>query len=183
MRNMPSIKEIIKMPEGKTLEFKRDMSSQEKIVKTIIAFANSAGGKLIIGINDDRSIFGFDNSFIQCARFAGKTKAEFIDHIEIYEKPAEAINQIEIFLKKHALRGFALKGMKRVDITAENVPENRLNVIINLIRDYAEISMLDLSKKLNVNHKTIKREIQILKSKGLIERVGADKGGYWRVHE
>jgi len=473
---MPSIKEIIKMPESKTLEFKRDMSSQEKIVKTIIAFANSAGGKLIIGVNDDRSIFGvddpldmeekltniifdciapkilpsieiipienksllvvevypcgnlpyyykkigrengvfvrlgsstrmadrdlinelerfangiafdglpcynasiddldltyirelfpnkkhndeqllkvlkiaveeqnklvptnggiilfakertrfFDNSFIQCARFTGKTKGDFIDHIEIYEKPVEAINQIEIFLKKHALRGFALKGMRRVDkwniplealreiiinaivhadysvkgvpmrvaiyddrieienagsflpgltfeeiilgtskirnpmimrifkelnlveqwgngipkifkqitdfgllmpkmeestgrvkttvtvdITAENVPENtgnvpentgnvpentgnvpentgnvpenRLAIIIDLIKDNAEISMLDLSKKLNVNHKTIKRDIQILKSKGLLERVGADKGGYWKV--
>jgi len=62
-----------------------------------------------------------------------------------------------------------------------NVPETRIIAIIDLIRDNAEISMLELSKILNVNHKTIKRDIQTLKDKGLIERIGPDKGGYWRV--
>jgi len=74
----------------------------------------------------------FSDLFIQCARFAGKTKAEFIDHIEIYEKPVEAINQIEIFLKKHALRGFALDGMRRIDNW--NIPIIALReIIVNAI--------------------------------------------------
>ncbi|MCI1748413.1 MAG: ATP-binding protein [Acidipropionibacterium sp.] len=33
-------------PEGKTLEFKRDLSSPTKPLRTIAAFANSAGGRL-----------------------------------------------------------------------------------------------------------------------------------------
>jgi ATP-dependent DNA helicase RecG len=41
--------------------------------------------------------------------------------------------------------------------------------------------MLELSKKLKVNHKTIKRDIQLLKDKGFLERIGPDKGGYWKV--
>jgi len=28
---------------------------------------------------------------------------------------------------------------------------------------------------------TIKRDIEKLKANGLIERVGADKGGYWKI--
>ena len=39
--------------EGKTLEFKRDLSSPTKPLRTIVAFANSAGGRLVIGVDDD----------------------------------------------------------------------------------------------------------------------------------
>jgi len=63
----------------------------------------------------------------------------------------------------------------------ENVPENRLDSIVKLIKKNKEISMLEISKLLNVNQKTIKRDIQILKTEGIIERIGPDKGGYWKI--
>ena len=51
---MPSmdIIESLQKPEGKTLEFKRDLSSPDSILRTLIAFANTAGGRLIIGVED-----------------------------------------------------------------------------------------------------------------------------------
>ena len=42
----------LKRPEGKTLEFKRDLSSPLGIVCTVVAFANTAGGVLLIGVED-----------------------------------------------------------------------------------------------------------------------------------
>ncbi len=45
--------QLVKMPEGKTLEFKRDISSPGNFLKTLIVFANTAGGRLLIGIEDD----------------------------------------------------------------------------------------------------------------------------------
>ena len=44
--------------EGKTLEFKRDLSSPRNVLKTLVAFANSAGGRLVIGVDDDRQVTG-----------------------------------------------------------------------------------------------------------------------------
>jgi predicted HTH transcriptional regulator len=44
--------EILKRPEGKTLEFKRDLSSPDAALKAIVAFANMAGGRLLIGVED-----------------------------------------------------------------------------------------------------------------------------------
>ena len=64
---------------------------------------------------------------------------------------------------------------------SKNVPEKRFDLIIKLIKKNKEISMLEISKLLNVNQKTIKRDIQILKVKGVIERIGPDKGGYWKI--
>lgn len=44
--------ELLKRTEGKTLEFKRDLSSPEGILKCLVAFANTAGGIVVIGVDD-----------------------------------------------------------------------------------------------------------------------------------
>jgi len=59
MTNMSvNIMDLINRPEGKTLEFKRDLSSMKPILKTLVAFANTAGGTLLIGMEDDRTVCG-----------------------------------------------------------------------------------------------------------------------------
>jgi ATP-dependent DNA helicase RecG len=52
---------LLASSEGKTLEFKWDLSSSKPILKTLVAFANTAGGTLIIGRGDDGSIVGVDD--------------------------------------------------------------------------------------------------------------------------
>lgn len=44
--------ELLKHSEGKTLEFKRDLSSPDGVLKTVVAFANTAGGTLLLGVED-----------------------------------------------------------------------------------------------------------------------------------
>jgi ATP-dependent DNA helicase RecG len=44
--------DTLKRPEGKTLEFKRDLSSPDGVLRTVVAFANTAGGTLLIGVED-----------------------------------------------------------------------------------------------------------------------------------
>jgi ATP-dependent DNA helicase RecG len=43
---------LLKRSEGKTLEFKRDLSSPNGVLRSIIAFANTAGGTLLLGVED-----------------------------------------------------------------------------------------------------------------------------------
>lgn len=52
LTTLESLAEKLTKPEGKDLEFKRGLSSLNPIIKTIIAFANTAGGTLIIGVED-----------------------------------------------------------------------------------------------------------------------------------
>jgi hypothetical protein len=44
MMNNIGIDELASSPESKTLKFKRDLSSPKPLLKTLIAFASSAGG-------------------------------------------------------------------------------------------------------------------------------------------
>ena len=46
------IESLLAQEEGKTLEFKENCRSLSKIVQTVVAFANTAGGVLCIGIRD-----------------------------------------------------------------------------------------------------------------------------------
>jgi len=43
---------VLRQAEGKTLEFKRDLSSPDRALRSIVAFANTAGGLLIVGVED-----------------------------------------------------------------------------------------------------------------------------------
>jgi predicted HTH transcriptional regulator len=50
---------IISQPEGRRLEFKETLPERSDLAKTIVAFANDAGGELYIGIrNDPREVTG-----------------------------------------------------------------------------------------------------------------------------
>ena len=44
--------DLLKRSESKTLEFKRDLSSPDGVLRTILAFANTAGGVLLLGVED-----------------------------------------------------------------------------------------------------------------------------------
>ena len=44
--------DLLKRSESKTLEFKRDLSSLDAVLRTIVAFANTAGGVLLLGVED-----------------------------------------------------------------------------------------------------------------------------------
>ena len=47
-----NLTETLREPEGKTLEFKRDLSPPERFLRTVVAFANTSGGTILVGIED-----------------------------------------------------------------------------------------------------------------------------------
>jgi predicted HTH transcriptional regulator len=59
--NIKKLKEVIAQGENLTTEFKRRFSTHNKIAKEMIAFANTKGGKLFFGVDDDCSIYGVES--------------------------------------------------------------------------------------------------------------------------
>ena len=56
-------KDILSQPEGRKLEFKETLPSKSDLAKTVISFANDAGGELYFGIgNNPRVIIGIDEN-------------------------------------------------------------------------------------------------------------------------
>ena len=56
------LEDILRRSEGKTLEFKRDLSSPKGILKSLVAFSNTAGGTMLIGVADGtRTVLGLED--------------------------------------------------------------------------------------------------------------------------
>lgn len=53
-----NIRKLILEGEGVSLDFKKKITSFEKIAKTMVSFANNKGGRLLIGVSDDGTISG-----------------------------------------------------------------------------------------------------------------------------
>jgi predicted HTH transcriptional regulator len=56
--NLRELEALVSQGEGQNLEFKQKAAFPEKIVREMVAFANSDGGKLFVGVNDDGKISG-----------------------------------------------------------------------------------------------------------------------------
>ena len=56
--SLDDLQRLVKTGEGTYLEFKRTISSPKKIVKEIAAFANTNGGTLLVGVDDNQTLIG-----------------------------------------------------------------------------------------------------------------------------
>jgi len=54
------VNQLLLKVEGEQLEFKQQISSQEKIAKTLSAMSNSVGGLILVGVSDQRKLIGID---------------------------------------------------------------------------------------------------------------------------
>ena len=71
---------------------------------------------------------------------------------------------------------------KVIDKVTDKVTDIEKN-ILNLISEKPEITTSCLADSLSVSRKTISKYIKSLKEKGIIERIGSDRKGYWKFHQ
>jgi Schlafen, AlbA_2 len=57
-----SLVDLVKKGEGQFLEFKEKSSNAEKILNELVAFANTDGGRLLVGVTDSARIVGIKES-------------------------------------------------------------------------------------------------------------------------
>ena len=103
MRNEIShtAEQLLQQPEGKTLEFKRDLSSPRNLLKTLVAFANSAGGRLVIGVDDDRQLVGvadpLDDEERICNLIADSIAPRLVPNVELLSVGDRTLLAVEVF--------------------------------------------------------------------------------------
>lgn len=59
--NWKELEKLAALGESVNLEFKKKANYPEKIVKEIVAFANTQGGQLLLGVDDDGTVSGTRN--------------------------------------------------------------------------------------------------------------------------
>lgn len=59
---LQELTQLASLGEGDNLEFKRKVPRPARIAKELIAFANTNGGRLLLGVDDDGSVVGLRDS-------------------------------------------------------------------------------------------------------------------------
>ena len=111
--DVAELKTLISEGENFKIEFKRQFSSVEKIAKELIAFANTKGGMILFGVDDDGTIYGVpsEKSEIDLIREAAKDYCEppidpIVQVIELNRKDVVVAIVEESRIKPHRLQDF-----------------------------------------------------------------------------
>lgn len=114
---------LIEDGESETVEFKRKFSTSKKIAKEMIALANTKGGWILFGVDDDKSIVGVESEKSEldlidtAAKFYCQPEVEFTTEIiPVKDKDVVAINIPESKKKPHRLTDESDKNTTRVYI-------------------------------------------------------------------
>jgi predicted HTH transcriptional regulator len=111
--------ELIEEGENLHCEFKRKFSSPEKIAREMLAFANTKGGYIIFGVDDDKKIVGVESekSEAELIKDAAGTFCEppvnyQLSYIDVEGKEIVVAEVLESYNKPHRLQDY----LKNFDI-------------------------------------------------------------------
>lgn len=102
------LKDLIFEGESTTLEFKRKFTSPEKIAKEISALANTRGGYILFGIDDDGSVCGvesektaIDSIKLSCSFYLDPPVNVEIEVVDLYNRDIVVVKIEESNTKPH----------------------------------------------------------------------------------
>jgi len=105
-----------------------------------------------------------------------ENQAEYYKAIELSTKNTDSGIFVEFML------GLILNSLKvHINDTVNDSVNDTVNLILNLMKENPFISYDEIAKNLGKSRATISRKISELKKNGIIERVGADKNGKWKL--
>ena len=67
------------------------------------------------------------------------------------------------------------KGGQKISLTSRQAD------VLHLIQDKPDITRKEMADSLQINESAIQKHIEKLKEKGVIERIGSDRGGHWKT--
>jgi len=105
------LKKLISEGEGQQLDFKYCISDSRKIARTLSAFANTDGGRLLIGVRDNGSIAGVrSEEEYYMIETASKIFCKPEIPISVRQHISEGKTVLEVDVKKGDLRPYEAKG-------------------------------------------------------------------------
>ena len=127
------IEDLLMRSEGKTLEFKRDLSSPKNILKTLTAFANTAGGVLLIGIEDNsKAVLGLDNPIDEeerlCSLIADSIEPRLVPSVELVNWKGRTLLAVEVYpsaMRPHWLKSPGIESGVLVRVGSTNRQADR----------------------------------------------------------
>ena len=188
-----NLKDEIVAGESYALEFKRVPNEErEKYLKTVVAFANGKGGRILFGVANDRTVVGIPNERYVEGWGSGflRVNEELADYgarpVEIEDAGiATRLNVYRVAANAPADNREDNEGNREGnegnrEPNDTNGGTNGTNQIIESVRKNPSMSLDELARQIGVSRRTTVRMIDRLKKQGRIRRKGGTRG-VWEV--
>ncbi|SDD78700.1 Putative DNA-binding domain-containing protein [Dyadobacter soli] len=196
-----SIIQLVKEGEGLTTEFKRTVDSPFKIAKTIVSFANTSGGNLLIGVADHGAIMGVQSELrelqklekalvkliepvlvvqIKTLNLDGK-KVLWVTVSESEDKPHHALNEkgeriIYIRVKDKSMPIPRLLLYNGADSETEKLLATRhVKTLVTYLKETDSVTAKVFSKIINISEKRAERMLQDLAARQILLKLSKGK--------
>jgi predicted HTH transcriptional regulator len=152
---------LLSRHEGKTLEFKRDLSSPEGVLKALVAFANTSGGVLLLGVEDrTKKVRGIRDVLAEEERLANlvsdSISPKLIPNMEVMPWRKTQVLAVEIYPSSSRPHHLNRLGPKE-GVFVRLGSTNRLadSFLIEEMRRHVQISSFDEQPMPNLNSEAI----------------------------
>ncbi len=95
-------------------------------------------------------------------------------------QPIYTVNPSDIMIEFTAPEDRVIRFGKVTDRVTEKVTDEECT-LLSLLAEDPGYTMLKLSERMGISRKTVAQRIKQLKEKGIIERIGSDRKGYWKI--
>ena len=86
------------------------------------------------------------------------------------------------FIMKASVWANVLEEGQEKTISDQKRPENdQIKMILELIKEKPQISRSEISHKMGLHESSVKRRLKMMVDKGIIQRIGSDRGGHWKI--
>lgn len=96
-------------------------------------------------------------------------------------QPVYTIHPGDIMIEFIAPENRVIRSGKVTDRVTDDLDETTVRILTLLFEDPAYTSAA-IAEKLSLSRKTVSQRIKELKGRGIIERIGSDRKGYWKIN-
>ena len=178
--------------EGTQIEYKTCTEEiSESLYESVCSFLNHTGGQILVGVQDENVTVdekmspSLDENVpkkekmsqtnvpdeMKLSPSSGENVTETVKMSQTGQEKVPELTDEELALPLEPFERLSVKEKKN----------KRRQAIVSLMAQNSHITSEEIAEKLDTHERTIKRDIKALRENGVIERIGGDFGGEWKV--
>ena len=167
--------------ESNRIEFKKGWNPGS-IYRSICAFANDfddlGGGYILVGVDTDHETELAENGSPRAVFETTDDRLTFLVIIPVHERCIEGSETPTTSSKKGE---FGSEKSSEITIAGSEKTVKSSEKILAQIKQKPTISAAEIAMQIEMSSRGVEKQIKKLREKGVIKRIGADRGGYWEI--
>ena len=167
--------------ESNRIEFKKGWNPGS-IYRSICAFANDfddlGGGYILVGVDTDHETELAENGSPRAVFETTDDRLTFLVTIPVHERCIEGSETPTTSSKKGE---FGSEKSSEMTIAGSEITVKSSEKILAQIKQKPTISAAEIAMQIEMSSRGVEKQIRKLREKGVIKRIGADRGGYWEI--